>query len=137
MRPRWNRGLPLCAALVLGWGLLAAEPAFGQRGRWWDDANVRRALGLSDAQVAELSRLFHAGLSERRRLHASIEEADARFETALAAGDETTAVAIIPRLAELRAAQNKARTVLLLRMSWVLSPAQMERFKALPRRRSR
>ena len=110
--------------------------AFGQGWAWWNDPRAQRELALSDDQVRALDRLFREDLTGRRAVRAALETARHEFDRALDVADEAAAVALIPRVARLTTEQNKARTVLLLRMSWVLTTAQQTRLDALRRQRS-
>jgi Spy/CpxP family protein refolding chaperone len=112
------------------------QPAPAQGWEWWNDPKAQRELGLSEQQVRSLDRLFREDLAARRAVRAALEAAERDFDYAVGAGDEAAAVALIPRVASLRTEQNKARTVLLLRMSWVLTTAQQTKFEALRRQRA-
>jgi Spy/CpxP family protein refolding chaperone len=110
--------------------------ALAQAWEWWNDPKARRELALSDEQVRALDRLFREDLTARRAVRAALEDARHDFDRAVDLADEATAVALVPRIARLATEQNTARTVLLLRMSWVLTPAQQTRLAALRSRRA-
>jgi hypothetical protein len=103
---------------------------------WWNDVHVRRDLRLSESQVRSLDTLFREDLVRRRAVRAALDAAQKEFDDAIRVADESTAVALIPRITTLSTEQNKARAVLLLRMSWVLTRAQQDKLNALRRQRA-
>jgi hypothetical protein len=110
--------------------------AAAQGWEWWNDVKVQRDLRLSEDQIRSLDVLFREDLARRRAVRVALESAQKEFDEAVRIGDEPTAVALIPRMTKLTTEQNKARAVLLLRMSWVLTRAQQLRLDALRRQRA-
>lgn len=131
-RRTWPTAVTIFAVVAA----VSAPCAFGQGWEWWNDHRAQRELALSDQQVRALDRLFREDLTGRRAVRAALDIAQHDFDHAMDVGDEAAAVALIPRIATLTTEQNKARTVLLLRMSWVLTAAQQTRLDALRRQRS-
>jgi hypothetical protein len=115
---------------------IGVPSAAAQGWEWWNDVKVQRDLRLSEDQVRSLDMLFRQDLVRRRAVRVAREAAQKEFDEALRIGDESTAVALMPRVTTLTTEQNKARAVLLLRMSWVLTSAQQTKLKALRRQRA-
>ena len=117
----------MIAAATTGASLVVAT----QGREWWRDAAIQRQLQLTADQVTSIDREFRRDLPERRRLHKALNRVDAEFQRALADGDEALATSLIPHLVDLQAEQNKTRTRVLLRMSWVLTEGQRQQLRAL------
>jgi Spy/CpxP family protein refolding chaperone len=132
LRRTWPTAVTVFVVVVAVW----IPCAFGQGWAWWNDPRAQRELALSDEQVRALDRLFREDLAGRRAVRAALETAQRDFDHALEVADEAAALALIPRIARLTTEQNRARTILLLRMSWVLTTAQQTRLDALRRQRS-
>jgi hypothetical protein len=115
---------------------LCVPSAAAQGWEWWNDVKVQRDLRLSEDQVRSLDMLFREDLARRRAVRVALDVAQKEFDEAIRVGDEPTAVALIPRVTTLTTEQNKARAVLLLRMSWVLTRTQQNRLDALRRQRA-
>jgi Spy/CpxP family protein refolding chaperone len=110
-------------ALVLA---LAASPAAAQVFRWWLDTGIQRALTLAPTQVDALDREFSRTLPTRRALRREFDQASDAFREALSRGDlsDEAGLALITRVEELRRRRNAARSRMLLKMYWLLTPAQ-------------
>lgn len=117
-----------CAA---SW-MLAAGAATANDAAWWHHQGMRQRLKLTEAQVSAIDRVFAQDLDARRLLHAELERVRRRFARALAQDDTDGATALVPILVDLEARQNKRRTVMLLKMGWLLTPAQRELLRARP-----
>jgi hypothetical protein len=130
-----HRPLTIVAFAVLA-AALCVPSAAAQGWEWWNDIKVQRDLRLSADQVRSLDMLFREDLMRRRALRVALEAAQKEFDEAIRIGNEPTAVALIPRVTKLTMEQNKARAVLLLRMSWVLTSAQQTKLNAFRRQRA-
>jgi hypothetical protein len=135
-----NTYVPPRRFTIAAFAVLAAAicvPSVAAQGwEWWNDVKVQRDLRLSQDQVRALDKLFREDLARRRAVRVALEAAQKEFDEAMRIADESTAVALIPRVTQLTTEQNKARAVLLLRMSWVLTRAQQTRLNALRRQRT-
>lgn len=120
--------------LVMCGAAAAQAPAPARGFRWWRDAAVQQRLALTPAQIAELERTFQEKLEERRRLRQEGERADRGVAAALLRGDVSEAEALpLVRLAEdLRAKRNVTRTLMLLRLYRILTPAQRQALERVP-----
>jgi Spy/CpxP family protein refolding chaperone len=125
LRIRTNKHIWIGRLLLIG-AVLLPSPLDAERVKWWQLAEVQRALHLNAGQVAALDRIFDDSLPERRALLRVLEKLELEFEQLLKEPtlDERVAVELIDRLEAARARRNVARAMLLLRMRHVLTPAQ-------------
>lgn len=116
----WVRHLFLIGVLLIPWPLAA------ERFKWWQSAEFQSALRLTPKQVAALNGIFDASLPERRVLRAECDRSEFDFEQLLKEPDpdERVALELVDRREQARARRNVARTMLLLRMRRILTPAQ-------------
>jgi hypothetical protein len=125
------------AAIIAAGVASTALPAVAQGREWWREAAIQRRLELTAAQVSSIDREFRRDLMQRRRLHRELDRIEAEFQRALAEGSEALATSLVPQLVDLQAQQNKMRTRMLLRISWVLSDEQRRQLSALRAARAR
>jgi len=92
---------------------------------------MQRQLRLTTEQIAAIDRIFHANVSERRRLARHQEALEAQLAAALLEGnsDESAISSLAERVVRARARRNVSRTLLLLRMYRVLTVEQRRRLK--------
>ena len=111
--------------LVIGLVIVPRQSA-AERFKWWQSAEVQRALRLTPKQIETLDGIFDASLPERRALRAAFDRYEFDVEQLLekSDSDERLAVEIIDRLERARARKNVTRTMLLFHMRRVLTPAQ-------------
>ena len=94
--------------------------------RWWHDEDMKRRLGLTTEQVAQVEKIFQSSLPNIQALR----EEFARLEKQIAVtiGDpKTTETLLSTELDLVEAARSraaKARTIMLFRMRRVLTPEQ-------------
>lgn len=131
-----HRRFTVVAVTVLAAAVCVPSVA-AQGWEWWNDVKVQHDLRLAEDQVRALDMLFREGLARRRAVRVALDAAQREFDEAIRTGDESAAVALIQRVNKLTTEQNKARAVLLLRMSWVLTSAQQAKLKGLRRQRAR
>jgi Spy/CpxP family protein refolding chaperone len=129
--------LPNMSTMLMGWLMLAmvapdlaaAEQTPAPRPKWWQSADCRAAVGITDQQSASIERIFQSVLPELRAEKAELE----RQETALArllkdeSAGEAVVIRTIDRVEAARSALAKTRTLMLYRMHRVLSPEQRVR----------
>jgi len=111
------------------------ERAFrmGPRGRWWDNPEIARKLGLSADQQKKMDDIF---LQSRLKLidqHAAVEKDEAILEPLLSAEqpDETRILAQIDKVAQSRAELEKANARMLLGLRGALTTAQWKTLQTL------
>jgi Spy/CpxP family protein refolding chaperone len=120
------------AAFAAGW-LLVSATAAAQGVEWWRREDLQRQLRLTPGQIDTLDTLSRSTLQKRRALRAALDREERALEEAIAQDDEEAALARIPMVEAARAARNKERTLLLLRIYRVLTPEQR---RALARQRA-
>ena len=127
------------AACVLVLDMSRPAPVRGgdqPRSRWWLTPVVQQELGLTKAQVQALQRTFERGLPERAALRRDLDRLDAQLQRLIQRGveDDGLVERFIVRVEELRARRNVRRTLILLEMYRILTPAQrlaLTRLRAL------
>jgi hypothetical protein len=128
-----RRGIIRACATVI---LVACVPTPIDSAYWWRSPRVVTALGLSAAQARSIDRIYRETLPERlaraRRAEAAHVHLEHLLETQGPAEDFELAAT---QAANADAAMSRARTLMLYRMSRVLTRRQRVRFDALARRR--
>jgi Spy/CpxP family protein refolding chaperone len=103
------------------------------RSRWWLNPEVQQELGLTKVQVQALQRTFERGLPERLALRRALDRLDGQLQRLLERGEEDDG--LVERLSahveEVRARRNVRRTLILLEMYRILTPAQRLAFSRL------
>ena len=116
---------------------LFVVPALAQRGKWWNDEDFQRELGLTAEQSARLEEIFQRNQPVlRERMHA-LNQAERKFDELVEKGDDASVLAYVGTLEETRGELSKARTIMLLRMRRSLTADQWAKFRALADRRGR
>lgn len=116
--------------------LVACVPTQIDSAYWWRSPRFVTALGLTAAQASAIDRIYRETLPERLERVRESEAARARFERLLdshAPDEELEAAASQAAAAD--AARSRLRTLMLYRMSRVLTPTQRSRLKVLARSR--
>src|SRR5688500_15414832 len=101
-----------CGGLVLLW----AAPALAQRGKWWQDEQFCRELGLTSEQRTNLEEIFQKTQPTLRMKMKALNEAQAQFDRLVEKADDATVMAQVTTVEAARAEVSKARTMMLLRM---------------------
>lgn len=124
------RGVVTVACLVA-----VAAPAAAGAVRWWTEPDVQARLQLTAPQVAALNRLFDDTLSDRLASGARLTRLEQRLARLMAQPDagEKETLRLVERVEGLRARRNVARTMMLVRMFRVLTPAQRRALDSLTR----
>src|SRR5258708_21365449 len=88
----------------------------GPPGRWWDDPEFIKKLGLSDDQQKKMDELFNSARLKLIDLFAAVQKEEAIMEPLVAADppDENKLLAQIDRVAQARAELEKANARMLL-----------------------
>ena len=101
------------------------------RGEWWKDPEVRKAIGLTDAQSARIDAIYQARTREYLPYDAQYakEEAEAnRLAAERSASVEEFALQV-SRMESLLLKLRESRWVMLYRMSKELTPEQYKKFQ--------
>jgi len=110
------------------------ERAFhaGPPGRWWDNPEMARKLGLSAEQQKRMDEIFQQHRLTLIDLNASLQKEEAILEPLMEADqpEESRIVAQIDRVAQARAELEKANARMLLGIRKVLNPDQWKKLQA-------
>jgi Spy/CpxP family protein refolding chaperone len=139
--------LLLAGAIAQAWGtgLQVHRPTQGQSGQrsqprtpWWQ-GETKATLGLSDAQSADVDRLFRERLVRLRELKKSLDALEADLDRLIREGQvsEATIAAQIDRVIAVRSEIDKGRMLMLYRMRAVLTPEQRTKLRALQEKERR
>ena len=130
-QPCRARAFAITVVMLLAEALCA--PSFAETRQWWKSATVQQALELTNEQISKIDRIFRSDSSQRRRLAREQEGLERRLAVVLRddASDTDTVSKLIERVVQAQARRNVSRTLMLVRMYRVLSPAQRIRFKRI------
>jgi len=104
----------------------------GPPGRWWDDPEFVKKLGLSDDQQKKMDDIFNNARLNLIDLSATVQKAEAIMEPLVAADppDENKVLEQIDRVAQARAELEKANARMLLGIRRQLTHEQWLKLKA-------
>jgi Spy/CpxP family protein refolding chaperone len=116
------------AALVLTVALSAsAQRSF----RWWRSEDVQKELALSASQISRIDEVFTLAIERQRKNKDILDELEAHLSTLIEEdADEAAVVNQIDKVETVRATLNKERTLMLLHMRKILTPAQQATYTA-------
>lgn len=127
---KWTSLARYLAACSLG-ALLLHAPLSAQGFKWWQSEQFIKELGLTSEQSRTIENIFQASMPTLRALKKALDDAEAEFERRWERGDEVPIMEQVNQVEAARAELNKARTMQLLRMRYVLTSAQWAKFTAL------
>jgi Spy/CpxP family protein refolding chaperone len=110
---------------------LCAAPALAQRGKWWQDEQFRRELGLTTEQTSRLEEIFQKHQPKLREHMQALSQAEDELNKLIEKGDDASVMAHMGVVEAARAELNKTRTLMLLRMRRSLTADQWAKFTAL------
>lgn len=98
----------------------------GMMGKWWKNSELVRQLGLSDAQVQQIEKIFQERRLQLIDLQAALQKQEATLEPLVEADrpEEGQVTAQIDRVAQARANLEKAHAQMLLAIRRVLTVEQ-------------
>lgn len=137
--------LVIGAAWVLALALsLSPVPSYAEKSevqrpsKWWHDPDCKARVGLTEAQTAEIDRIFLSVRAELRAEKAELEKQEAALSRLLAESSDNEAVVVrtIDRVEAARSALAKTRTLMLYRMHRLLSPDQRRKLEAYEQARA-
>jgi Spy/CpxP family protein refolding chaperone len=104
----------------------------GPPGRWWDDPDFVKKLGLSDDQQKKMDEIFNSSRLKLIDLFAAVQKEEAIMEPLVAVDppDENKLLQQIDRVAQARAELEKANARILLGIRRQLSHEQWLKLKA-------
>ena len=127
-------------ALAIGLGPSIAGATEGQKpSKWWQSPVCKSRVGLTDAQTAEIERIFQSVRDELRAEKAELERQEAALSRLLSESndDEAVVVRTVDRVEAARSALAKTRTLMLYRMHRLLSKEQRARLDAFEREQAK
>jgi Spy/CpxP family protein refolding chaperone len=104
----------------------AAAQSTDRHEPWWRSPTVQAQLALTPQQAGRIDAIYRQSLPERRRLRRQVKTLQRRLEGMLANAtmSDDEALRLITRLCTADKQHKVARTMMLVRMHRVLSPAQ-------------
>jgi Spy/CpxP family protein refolding chaperone len=104
---------------------------------WWKDADTRRELGLSEAQVRKVESEWQHSAPKIRAMHDEMDALEAELNRLIRenTADEKVIALQVDRVEARRSEINKARTLMLYRMHRALTPAQYQKLTEILERR--
>lgn len=115
---------------------LCAAPALAQRGKWWQNDQFRRELGLTAEQTARLESIFQKHQPRLREHMRALDQAEDELNKLIEKGDDASVMAHMGVVEAARTELNKTRTLMLLRMRRSLTADQWATFTALASERN-
>jgi Spy/CpxP family protein refolding chaperone len=101
-------------------------------GKWWKNSQLVQKLGLSDAQVQQIEKIFQDHRLQLIDLRASLEKQEALLQPLVEADrpDDTQVSAQIDKVAQARASLEKSNALMLLAIRRVLTQDQWKTLQA-------
>jgi Spy/CpxP family protein refolding chaperone len=126
-----TRGSPMPGSEPDQQGLSGARGGLqiGPPGRWWDDKHYVKSLGLRPEQQKKMDSIFDQNRAALLRNYEGLRQEEQRMQTLVNAPalDESALFTQIDRIAQARAALEKANTHLLLQLRAEMTPEQIAR----------
>ena len=110
---------------------LCVEPAFAQRGKWWQDERMAKELHLTGEQAERLEAIFQKTQPTLRERMDALKQAEQELEKRIVTGDDAAIMRHLDVVEAARAELNKTRALMLLRMRRILTTDQWAKFTAL------
>lgn len=126
----------LKTAAVVALIALGAYPVLAQRGKWWQDEQFRRELGITEEQSVRLEAIFQKHQPTLRERMQALNQAQEQLDRLIEKGDDASVLEYVGVVETARAELNKTRTVMLLRMRRALTAEQWAKFTALADQRN-
>jgi Spy/CpxP family protein refolding chaperone len=108
------------------------RPQDSNRWKWWINPDDRRELGITDQQSAAIEQIWASVAPRQRENWHELQRLEGELETTLkaASADPSQVAEQVQKVEKLRAEMNTTRTVMLYRISQVLSPEQRVKLEA-------
>jgi len=127
----------LCVCVTfcaLATAVIATQAVVAAPKRWWRDPAMQQDLRLTSGQVRQLDSIFERDLPARIALHRQIAQLDRELLRVIGlAADAAVVMRMSEEVEHLRAQRNVRRTLMLVAMRKVLTPAQRTRLLGMPR----
>jgi Spy/CpxP family protein refolding chaperone len=120
---------------ILGADLGAASQSAPQPFFWWRNEQSKKELGLTADQVAQIDKIHQSTIGELRQEVDDLQKCETKLDRLLSTTtDEALLARQIDRVETARANLNKTRSLMFVRMRFVLNPDQRVRLKAMAER---
>ena len=109
-------------------------PGMGLRGKWWNNSELVRQLGLTDAQIAQIENVFQHYRPQLMDAHSTLLQQEAVLEP-LVEGEAPNVAQItaqIDKIAQTRANLEKLNAQMLLAIRQVLRTEQWKQLRSRP-----
>jgi Spy/CpxP family protein refolding chaperone len=102
--------------------------------KWWKDSDLMKKIGVSDAQIQKIEKIFQDHRLELIDLHAALDKQEAILEPMVEADqpEEAQVIAQIDKVAQARANLEKSDAQMLLAIRRVLTVDQWKKLRELP-----
>jgi Spy/CpxP family protein refolding chaperone len=114
-----------------------SRPQDPHRWKWWLNPDDRRELGITDEQSAQIDQIFESTMPAQRAKWREFEKLEEDLSKTIKDGTIDVALLTqqVDRVEKMRAELATTRTVMLYRISQVLTPQQRSKVEALRARR--
>ncbi len=104
----------------------------GPMGRWWKNSALVQKLGINDAQVQKIEKIFQDHRMQLIDLHASVQKAEVSLQPLVEAEhpNEAQVTAQIDKIAQARANLEKSNALMLLGIRQVLTVDQWKQLQS-------
>jgi Spy/CpxP family protein refolding chaperone len=102
-------------------------------GAWWRNSEIVKELGLTDAQARQVEQIFQDHRAELLNLHTALSQQETQLQPLVAAQhpDDAQVFAQIDKVAESRAAVEKANSRMLFAIRQVLTVEQWQKLEQM------
>jgi Spy/CpxP family protein refolding chaperone len=104
------------------------------RGKWWNNSELVKQLGLTDAQIGQIENVFQHYRAQLMDLHSTLLQQEAVLEP-LVEGEHPNAAQVtaqIDKIAQARASLEKLNAQMLLAIRQVLRTDQWKQMRSRP-----
>jgi Spy/CpxP family protein refolding chaperone len=122
-----RRSIAVVTLLLMA--LAAAPGGAAPRLKWWQSKAAVTTLGLTASQVERIETIFEQTRPDRLRLQGTLDDLEAAFRRAMDDNDYARAEDLVAQVESARMAHNIARTMMLIRISRVLTHAQRAKLR--------
>src|SRR5262249_32038581 len=130
-----SRGFAAAALLLVLCGSAIAQSLPAPPGPWWRSDNTRKELGLTNDQATKIDQIWRERLPQAQQDKDRLDGLEARLSRLIESdASETEVMLQAEHVESLRAAMNKDRILMLVRMRQILTPDQRVKLTAIHNR---
>jgi Spy/CpxP family protein refolding chaperone len=132
MKTLVSRELAVAAILLALSGMALAQNLPAPPGPWWRADNMRKELGLTNDQATKIDQIWRERLPQAQQDKDRLDRLEGRLSRLIESdASETEVMLQAEHVESLRAAMNKDRILMLVRMRQVLTPDQRVKLTAI------